>query len=219
MVKFKQVGCWVFKWLEISFKENIFINVKLIGCIGIYDVRNSIREKRRTVRPYAYINVHQAGVRTLTWAQIPEINSQFLTHELSNEYPLIISAGYDGSIFTTDLRDSSVGNASGSVMLDHVRGYVYDTDYSMYLTAPIVSESDDIVSSVSFRKNEYRRVARFSEFKSGIWSIACSTNHPFIAVGGFNGHVEVVNPISIMVSRQKRKNVSFCSKKKKVYTN
>lgn len=91
------------------------------GCLGVYDVRNPIRQRQSSVRPQSYFPVHQAGVSGIAWVAIPEHDSKTLGLRVDKDLTQLVTSGYDGSIFISDLRIAGSGNNGGTSMFDHSR--------------------------------------------------------------------------------------------------
>lgn len=89
--------------------------------MAVYDVRQAIRERKESVRPRVYFDVHMGGINGLQWVMIPPHNSKSLQSG-AGEFTQILSSGYDGSFFVSDIRIAGSGNNGAPTMFEHVRG-------------------------------------------------------------------------------------------------
>ncbi|TIC21719.1 cation efflux protein [Wallemia mellicola] len=121
----------------------------------------------------------------------------------------LVTSGYDGSIFISDLRIAGSGNNGGTSMFDHSRSLVYSISYHIFASSIVTTNFDDNIQLIGLLGTDYKRASNFAEFRSPVWNIATSTCHPFVAICGANGHVEINNPVAVMESRYKRKNINF----------
>ncbi|TIA89318.1 hypothetical protein E3P99_02106 [Wallemia hederae] len=182
------------------------------GSVGVYDTRAALRERQTSVRPRAYFDVHFGGVNGLQWVQIPPSSSKSpasRTFSSDSEYTQLLSSGYDGSFCVSDVRVAGSGNNGAPVMFEHVRGITYTVGYSIQTNSIICGNAENTVLMQGLLASDYKRGSQLTDFGCAILDIATSTCHPFIAVCGVNGHVEVINPIATVEARHKRQNMYY----------
>ncbi|TIB60445.1 hypothetical protein E3P78_03154 [Wallemia ichthyophaga] len=201
------------------------------GALAVYDLRAALRERRMSIRPSSYIDVHMGGINGMQWVAITphemargdggeNKSEESTTHKtllptLSTgpraEYTQLLTSAYDGSICITDVRLAGSGSGSGGsvTLFDHIRGVAYTVGYSIHLNAMVSANGENTVVAQGLLASDYKRGSQLTDFACAVLSIATSTCHPFVAVAGSNGHVEVVNPLAIVHARSRRLQVYY----------
>ncbi|KAG9099884.1 hypothetical protein FRC06_004724, partial [Ceratobasidium sp. 370] len=133
--------------------------------------------------PTHYISIHQSRVQSLTWVRIP---SQPATPSQDENPTIVVSGGFDGHVYATDLRHP--GGMGVNV--------IQSVAFSSYGAGIISNEHENMVKFTGLQPVVLGRGHNVTEVRGP--DIATSDLHPQVAVASSDGTLTVTNLLKYM---------------------
>ncbi|GJN90616.1 hypothetical protein Rhopal_003628-T1 [Rhodotorula paludigena] len=188
--------------------------VLAVGCmngyIAVWRVGAALRAGKapeRPLRPTHYYPTHAGLIRALVFVATPPPSLlDREQHDFDAPPTGLLSAGYDGSTILSDLRDPS-GNCT---VLAHDRGPFCTVDFSPATGLAYSHDQEDRAKGFGLKPTYLGNESRISVHRGHIWSVACSTHHPFVLSTSSDGSAMFTSGIRSM--RKRRVRGHFCHK-------
>ncbi|KAG9091189.1 hypothetical protein FS749_016733, partial [Ceratobasidium sp. UAMH 11750] len=148
------------------------------GHIAIYNLKSSIQGKDTSnlpLLPTHYISTHQSRVQSLKWVRIP---SQPTNPTQDEDPTIIVSGGFDGHVYATDLRHPG----GMGVSMYRCRDVIQSVAFSTYGAGIISNEHENMVKFTGLQPVMLGRGHNVTEVRGPVWDIATSDLHPQVAV-------------------------------------
>ncbi|EUC63024.1 WD domain, G-beta repeat protein [Rhizoctonia solani AG-3 Rhs1AP] len=155
------------------------------GHIAVYNLKSAIQETPDphglSVLPTHYIHVHQSRVQSVKWIRLPG--------EPGQDPHMIVSGGFDGHIYVTDLRHPG----GMPVSMYRCRDVIQAVAFSTYGAGIISNEHENMVKFTGLHPFVLGRGHNVTECRGPIWDIATSDLHPQVAVASSDGTLTIAN--------------------------
>ncbi|CAE6421307.1 unnamed protein product [Rhizoctonia solani] len=155
------------------------------GHIAVYNLKLAIEgtpdPQGLSVLPTHYIYVHQSRVQSVKWIRLPT--------EPGEDPHMIVSGGFDGHIYVTDLRHPG----GMPVSMYRCRDIIQAVAFSAYGTGIISNEHENMVKFTGLHPLVLGRGHNVTESRGPIWDIATSDLHPQVAVASSDGTLTIAN--------------------------
>ncbi|KAJ1300741.1 hypothetical protein OPQ81_002384 [Rhizoctonia solani] len=155
------------------------------GHIAIYNLKSSIQgtpdPQGLPVLPTHYIYVHQSRVQSVKWIRLPG--------EPGEDPHMVVSGGFDGHIYVTDLRHPG----GMPVSMYRCRDVIQAVAFSAYGAGIISNEHENMVKFTGLHPLVLGRGHNVTECRGPIWDIATSDLHPQVAVASSDGTLTIAN--------------------------
>ncbi|TDL27316.1 hypothetical protein BD410DRAFT_818788 [Rickenella mellea] len=182
-IELEETSIWSLDWAN---SELIAVGCTN-GSIAVYNVKEALSaESHREILPTYYIAVHQAPIRALRWIPAPPVSADGIV-QVSQNPCVIVSVGYDGCEFVTDLRDGS-----GNIM-NRTRDVINAVTYSTHAVGPITIDHENTVKNFTISPSMLGRGHTLVEPAGPVWSLHASDYHSQLAVGSADGTLLTTN--------------------------
>ncbi|KAG8709210.1 hypothetical protein FRC09_000788, partial [Ceratobasidium sp. 395] len=165
------------------------------GHIAVYNLKPFIQGKTTTpslpLLPTHYIQIHQSRVQSVRWVRIP---SQPVSPSQDEDPTIIVSGGYDGHVYATDLRHPG----GMPVSLFRCRDVIQSMAFASYGAGIISNEHENMVKFTGLQPIMLGRGHNVTETRGPVWDIATSDLHPQIAVASSDGTLTITNLLKYM---------------------
>ncbi|CAE6453803.1 unnamed protein product [Rhizoctonia solani] len=153
--------------------------------IAVYNLKTAIQgipdPQGLSVLPTHYIYVHQSRVQSVKWIRLPT--------EPGEDPHMVVSGGFDGHIYVTDLRHPG----GMPVSMYRCRDVIQAVAFSAYGAGIISNEHENMVKFTGLHPLVLGRGHNVTESRGPIWDIATSDLHPQIAVASSDGTLTIAN--------------------------
>ncbi|KAF8604327.1 hypothetical protein BDV93DRAFT_522443 [Ceratobasidium sp. AG-I] len=174
--------------------------VMAVGCsngnIAVYNLQSTILGKPSYLNlpllPTHYISVHQSRIQSLRWIRLPaEPNDPTIDPQANPT--MIVSGGFDGLVYVTDLRACGV-----PVSMYRCRDVIQSVAFTTYGAGVISNEHENMIKFTGMHPLVLGRGHNVSEVRGPVWDIATSDLHPHVAVASADGTLSVANLLKYM---------------------
>ncbi|CAE6398730.1 unnamed protein product [Rhizoctonia solani] len=152
------------------------------GLLSFHPVRTSAYlATGLSILPTHYIHVHQSRVQSVKWIRLPT--------EPDEDPHMIVSGGFDGHIYVTDLRHPG----GMPVSMYRCRDVIQAVAFSAYGAGIISNEHENMIKYTGLHPLVLGRGHNVTESRGPIWDIATSDLHPQVAVASSDGTLIIAN--------------------------
>ncbi|KAH7333577.1 WD40-repeat-containing domain protein [Rhizoctonia solani] len=155
------------------------------GHIAVYNLKAAIQgtpdSQGLSVLPTHYTYVHQSRVQSVKWIRLPS--------EPGEDPHMVVSGGFDGHIYVTDLRHPG----GMPVSMYRCRDVIQAVAFSAYGAGIIANEHENMVKFTGLHPLVLGRGHNVTESRGPIWDIATSDLHPQVAVASSDGTLTIAN--------------------------
>ncbi|KAF8687622.1 WD40 repeats protein, partial [Rhizoctonia solani] len=155
------------------------------GHIIAYNLKSCIQgspdPQGLSILPTHYTYVHQSRVQSVKWIRLPT--------EPDEDPHMIVSGGFDGHIYVTDLRHPG----GMPVSMYRCRDVIQAVAFSAYGAGIISNEHENMIKYTGLHPLVLGRGHNVTESRGPIWDIATSDLHPQVAVASSDGTLTIAN--------------------------
>ncbi|KAF8750094.1 WD40 repeats protein [Rhizoctonia solani] len=155
------------------------------GHIIAYNLKSCIQgtpdPQGLSILPTHYTYVHQSRVQSVKWIRLPT--------EPDEDPHMVVSGGFDGHIYVTDLRHPG----GMPVSMYRCRDVIQAVAFSAYGAGIISNEHENMIKYTGLHPLVLGRGHNVTESRGPIWDIATSDLHPQVAVASSDGTLTIAN--------------------------
>ncbi len=172
----------------------------------VWHVGDALRSGAPHVRPTHLLQVHNAAIRTIAFVMAPPASATLEpAMELDAEPEALMTAGHDGTLRLTDLRDGASVN-----IVNQERGSNLAAAFSSQTGTVLVGDTENDVRAWFLKPAGIGSNKVVSQHRGAVWAIATSDLHPFAATASADGCLTLAN--IPRACRQKSHRVKFAQK-------
>ncbi|KAG8713104.1 hypothetical protein FRC08_013681 [Ceratobasidium sp. 394] len=142
------------------------------GHIAVYNLKSSIQGKDTSnlpLLPTHYISTHQSRVQSLKWVRIP---SQPTDPNQDEDPTIIVSGGFDGHVYATELRHPG----GMGVSTYRCRDVIQSVAFSTYGAGIISNEHENMVKFTGLQPVVLGRGHNVTEVRGPVWASVAPPN-------------------------------------------